>query len=191
MKLTRFLCLLALLVLVAACAKGPAEEALKEAEATVENLGEDVEKYAGEGLAELRESLSEARAKFDEGDYAVVVETAQGIPAKVDEVKQAAEARKQELTEGWNSMSEALPAKVEEIQGRIEELSKSRRLRRSEGVDEEAVEAAKSSLTQVQELWGQAKEAYQNADLAKAVELANSVKTQLAQVASNPKMTAE
>ncbi len=172
------------------CSRAPAQAALDSAEKSISELPPEVEKYAGDELAKAKQSLADAKAKFEAGDYEAVIEYGKEVPSQVDALKQAAEAKKEELTSSFTSLQEALPGMVEKVEARIGELSKSARLRRTEGIDSKVVEAAQTGVGEAKDLWGQATTAFQGGELQKALELATSVKTKVEELYSQLKISA-
>lgn len=143
----------------------------------VSSVGEDGKTYAEEAFAELEEAAAAAHKKFEDGDYAGALAAAEEVKAKAEEVKQAAAAKKEELTSAWNELAEELPGKVGEAKAKVEELSKARRL--PKGMDRATVEAAKSGLEEIEALWTEAKAAFDGGNLGEAAEKGQSVKAKL------------
>src|SRR5450756_2740411 len=92
--------------LVACSQKGPAEAALKAAEASMNEI------RAAEGAIDAPEqtegvtaSFTAAQEAFNKGDYKTSLEVSQGIPAKAKDVVAAVAAKKDELGKAWAGLS--------------------------------------------------------------------------------------
>jgi len=77
-------------------------------------------------------------------------------------------------------MSGGLPKMVEAIKSRVDILSKSKKL--PAGMDQAKFDGAKSGLTEVTQMWGDAQKAFQGGNLADAVSKANTIKDKAAQI---------
>jgi hypothetical protein len=171
----RFVFLFLLLPLfVAGCNKGPAQTALTAAEAAVNEVKPDAEKFVPALFAPLSQSMADARAKFDQGDYSAALAAAKDVPTKAQEVLKAAQAKKDELTTQWNELSGALPAAVTTLGDKIGALETMKRL--PKGFDATQLAAARTSLDEVKTMWTSASEAFTGGDLMGAVAKAGDVK---------------
>jgi hypothetical protein len=75
------------------CNRAPAEEALAEAERTLEDARSHVEEFAPERLAALERSLEEARTALAEGRYTDALRVAQELPNRIHEAIEVADQR--------------------------------------------------------------------------------------------------
>ncbi len=166
---------LLLIAFAAACSKGPAEAALKAADAAVQAAEPDASKYVPEQFTALSDSLKAARDKFDAGDYAGALADAKDIPAKAGEIAQAAAAKKEEMTKAWAELQGGLPGLVEAVQGKLAELGKARRL--PKGLDKAKVEEMTGALPQLTATWTEAVDAANAGNVPAALEKAGQVKT--------------
>src|SRR5659263_2788 len=101
--------------LVACSQKGPAEAALKAAEASMNEIrAAEGATYAPEQTEGVMASFTAAQEAFNKGDYKTSLEVAQGIPAKAKDVSAAIAAKKDELGKAWAGLS-GVPAMVDQI----------------------------------------------------------------------------
>lgn len=170
--------LIALGVFAFGCSKGPAEAALKAADAAVQSAQPEAARYVPDQFTALSDSLQAAREKFDAGDYAGALAAAKDIPAKAGEVAQAAAAKKEEMTKAWSELEASLPGMVEAVKGKLEELGKARRL--PKGIEKAQVEEMTASLPQLSAGWTEAMEAATAGDVPLALEKAGQLKSSLA-----------
>jgi uncharacterized protein YoxC len=162
--------------MVIACAseKGPAEQAIKAAEAAINATKAEAVKYVPDQLKSLESALAAVKDKFAKGDYKAVVSEAQSLVGKAKDLVEATKAKKEELTKNWADLSQGLPKMVGAIQSRVDILSKSKKL--PANLTAEKFAEVKSGLTAAKEEWAKALESFKAGNLADAVSVANSVK---------------
>jgi hypothetical protein len=172
---------LAFAVLLVGCGsdKGPAEQAVKAAEEAFNSAKAEAAKYVPDQVKSVESAIASVKDKLSKSDYKAVLTEAGAIPGKVKELTAAANAKKEELTKAWGSMSEGLPKVVEAIQSRVDILSKAKKL--PANMTAEKFEQAKSGLAAIQQEWGQAQEAFKGANLMDAVAKAGGVKAKAKQ----------
>jgi hypothetical protein len=111
-----------------ACNKGPAQEALEEAERALAAARPDLEKYLPEELAELTAAAQDARSRLDEGRYTDALKVAQELPLKIQLAVGAATVAKSELVARWKEMSATVPGLVQAIDAKVAELAVANKL---------------------------------------------------------------
>lgn len=164
--------------LVACSQKGPAEAALKAAEASMNEIrAAEGATYAPEQTEGVMASFTAAQEAFNKGDYKTSLEVAQGIPAKAKDVSAAIAAKKDELGKAWAGLS-GVPAMVDQIKAKVEALSAMKKL--PKGMDASKLEAAKASLADITKTMGEASEAFKSGNLMDAVAKGNAVKAKVA-----------
>lgn len=135
--------------------------------------GPEIEQYASAEMAGLTASMDALKKKLADGDYAGVLTDATSLTSQIASAGQAAATKKAALAAEWTSMS-TMPAMVAQVQAKIDELSKARRLPR--GMNKATLDGAKTSLESVNQMWAEATAAQQKGDLAAAVAKAKEVK---------------
>jgi hypothetical protein len=180
--LLKLMPVLLLIVLVAGCAsqKAPAEAALKVADDAFAAIKAEAANYVPDQAKGVEDAIAAARDQFAKNDFAAALTSAQAIPAKIDELKTAVAAKKNELTATWNSLSEGLPGMVQAIQSRVDILSKSRRL--PKGLDQATFDGAKADLVTATTTWTDATSAFSAGNLMAAVTKAQEVKAKAAEI---------
>jgi hypothetical protein len=163
--------------LVACSQKGPAEAALKAAEASMNEIRAEGAKYAPEQTKGVLTSYTAAQDAFNKGDYKAAMEIAQGIPAKAKDVAAAVAAKKDELTKSWNALSASVPGMVEQVKAKVDALSAMKKLPKN--MDAAKLEAAKASLSDITKSWGEASDAFKSGNLIDANAKGNAVKTKV------------
>jgi hypothetical protein len=164
------------LTLPSACAseKGPAEQAIKGAEAAVAQIRTEAGKWVPDQVRSLDASLAAVREKFAKGDYKAALAEAPGVASRAKEVAAAAAAKQAELTKSWEEMSAGLPKMVEAVKSRVDILSKSKKL--PANVSKEQFEAAKAGLAEATKGWDDATAVYKSGNVTDAVAKAGAVK---------------
>ena len=167
--------------------KGPAERAVAGAQAALETVRDDAQKYAPEQLGGVEAKLSDMKGSFEKGDYAGVLAAAPGVTAAISGLKDAAAAKKNEAVaalakakDDWGPASTAVPKMVDDLAKRVETLSKSKKL--PKGVTKEAVAAAKTGLDSLKSTWADASNAASSGDFTTAMAKADAVKSKAAEM---------
>jgi hypothetical protein len=177
---TGFVSLALAAFLLAGCANQmePAKKAIEGIEAAVAAAGPDATKYIPDEVQAVTSQISDLKMKFDQKDYKGVLAAAPAVLAQAQALAASAAAKKAKMLEAltgeWSGLAASLPAQVAAIQGRVDALSKAKKL--PAGIDAAALEAAKASLTDATTLWGQATAAQAAGDMQQAVTLAKQVK---------------
>ena len=161
------------LVLVVACNKGPAQEAIKSADAAVQAAQADAAKFVPDKFKELEATAKAARDKFDKGDYAGALADAKGIVAKAQEVAAAGAAKREEVTRSWDTISSSLPPALDQLKARLQLLAASRSL--PKGLDGEKLAEAQKGFESVSQIWSDAMAAAQGGKLLEAVNKASEI----------------
>jgi hypothetical protein len=164
------------LALVAACAseKGPAEQAMKTAEAAIGEIRGEVAKWVPDQARALEASLASVKDKFGKGEYKAVLAEAPALASRAKEVAATAAARKMELTKTWEALSAGLPKMMDAVKSRVDILSKSKKL--PANVTKEKLDAAKAGLAEATKGWEDATAAYKGGNVGDAVARADAVK---------------
>ena len=184
-----FIVMILAATLIAACGggdKGPAETALKAAEAAIDSAKGEASKYMPDQVRSLESALSSTREKLSKGDYKAVLSEAPALTSKAQEIASAAAAKKAELTKSWEGLSSGMPRVVEAIKSRVDILSQSKKL--PAGMSAETLAQAKAGLSEITQQWTAATEASKGGNLADAVAKASSVKVKAAEVLTLLKM---
>lgn len=169
------LLLLMAVALVSGCGdknKGPADAAIKAAEAAVSQAKEQAGNLVPDQVKGLDDTLAAAKDKFGKGDFAGALADAGALPEKAKSVLAAAQTKKDELTKNWTSMSAGLPETLEAIKSRVDTLSQSKKL--PANVPPEKLDVAKTALASATADWSKAQDSLKSGATADAVA---SVKT--------------
>ncbi|MEN6359800.1 MAG: hypothetical protein ABFD59_07070 [Smithella sp.] len=177
-------------VLFMACAdeKGPAELAMKAAEQAVAATKAEAEKLVPDQVAALESALASAKDKLAKGEFKEALSEAQGLVGKAKDVLAAAQAKKDELTQKWTELSQGLPQMVEAIQGKVDDLSKLKKLPKA--ITAEKLAEAKSGLEAVKADLAKAQESFTSGNIEEAIAVATVVKEKAAKAMESLGITA-
>jgi hypothetical protein len=188
---TCYVWLIALLaaLAVAGCnmQKGPAEQAVATAQTALSAVRDEAQKYDPEGLGSVEAQLGQMQDSFQKGDYAGVLAAApamntaiSGLKDKATQKKADAEAALAKAKDDWGPASAAVPKMVDDIDKRVEALSKSKHL--PKGVTKDSVAAAKTGLDSLKSTWADATNASNSGDYTTAMAKAQTVKDKAAEI---------
>ncbi len=177
--------LAAALVVGCASQKAPAEQAIAAAETSLAAVRDTAQKYAPDQLKAVEDQLQGLKDNLAKGDYKAVLTGAPTVSSAISSLKDAADAKKADAEtalarakDAWGPMSAEVPKMVEEIQKRVETLSKTHRL--PKGVTSAGVAAAKSDLDSLKSQWGEAASAATSGDFTTAMTKAQAVRDKAA-----------
>jgi predicted small lipoprotein YifL len=163
--------------LVACSQKGPAEAALTAATTAVDGVKVEAAKYVPDQAKSLMASLTDARAAFDKGDYKAALEAATAIPAKAKEAAAAVAAKKDELTKSFGDLSTSVGPMIQQVKDKIDGLSAMKKLPKD--MDKAKLEAAKTTLADIQKATDDAIATFKSGNLTDAVAKGNAVKAKV------------
>ena len=171
----------AVAALTTACSqKGPAEEALKAADAAVTAAKGSVEKFVPDQWKALNDSLKDAKDKFGKGDYPAALTAAQAIAPKAQDAIKAATAKKEEFTKMWTDLSGSLPNALKAAEDKVGALAAMKKL--PKGMDKAKVEAAQAGLADAKKSWDEATAAAKAGDVMTAIAKAKPLKEKAAEI---------
>ncbi|MBN1470888.1 MAG: hypothetical protein JW925_03840 [Syntrophaceae bacterium] len=168
------LCVCVFFLISCSGGKNAAELAIKAAEEAVNVTKAEAVKIVPDEVKSLEDTLTAVKEKFINGDYKAAMEEATTLANKAKEVLDAAKAKKEELTIKWTEISQGLPKMVEDIQAKIDSLSKVKKLPAS--VTKEGFEEAKAGLASVKDEWTKIQTSFTSGNFAEAVNAATSLK---------------
>ncbi len=154
--------------------KNAAELAIKAAEEAVNATKAEAVKIVPDEVKSLEDTLTAVKGKFTNGDYKAAMEEATTLAAKAKEVLDAAKAKKEELTKKWTEISQGLPKMFEDIQSKVDGLSKLKKL--PADLTKEKFEEAKAALASVKDEWNKIQANFASGSFAEAVTAATFLK---------------
>jgi len=171
-----FVALTATALALAACAnhKEPAEKAIAQVESALAEIRADAEKYAPEELKGLDESVATLKRGFGNKRYSEVLTAQPSVASAVTALKETiakAKADSEEILAAaqaeWTELNASVPPLVDAIQGRVDTLTKSRKLPKD--VDKATFETIKTDFETVKTDWTSATQEFTAGAAADAV----------------------
>jgi len=171
-----FVALTATALALAACAnhKEPAEKAIAQVESALAEIRADAEKYAPEDLKGLDESIATLKRGFGNKRYSEVLTAQPSVASAVTALKETiakAKADSEEILAAaqaeWTELNASVPPLVDAIQGRVDTLTKSRKLPKD--VDKPTFETIKTDFETVKTDWTSATQEFTAGAAADAV----------------------
>ncbi|MEW5983070.1 MAG: hypothetical protein AB1806_11975 [Acidobacteriota bacterium] len=169
-------------LLAAGCGKGEAETALLASDEAVLRVRSEAEKYVPGEFASLVERAASARAAYDRGDYRTARQLASALPARAQEVQQAAETARTDMTARWNHLRDILPGLLNAIAEKLAALSLMRRP--PTFITPEQTETSRRRLAEANGRWTAALNAFNDGDLIDAVNRAATARATLDELAA-------
>jgi len=170
------------LLLAGGCAKqkAPATKALESVETSLNAVKDDAAKYAPDGLKGVEAQYARLKDSLDKKEYDNVLAGTPELEKAVGSLKDAVEAGKAHAAAAlasakteWASLNDEVPKMVENIQTRVDDLSK-KKIRFK--VSKEELESAKSGLEWMKSEWAEATAALDSGKQIVAAEKARAVK---------------
>lgn len=174
------LCVTAFFLISCSGSKGPAEVAIKAAEEAVNATKAEAAKIVPDEVKALEDTLTSAKGKFTNGEYKAALEEATTLATKAQEVLAAAKVKKEELTQKWTEISQGLPKMIEDIQAKVDSLSKAKKLPAK--ITKEGFEEAKAGLTSVKDEWTKVQASFTSGNFTEAVGAATSLKDKVIKI---------
>jgi chromosome segregation ATPase len=172
----------AALLVTAGCAqqKAPATKALAAIEASLAEVKDDAAKYAPEGLKGIESQVARLKESLDKKEYDNVLAGTPQLEKAVDSLKDAVASGKKHAAAAlasarseWENLNAEVPKMVENIQTRVDELSK-KKIRFK--VSKEELASAKSGLEWMKSEWAEATASASSGKQIAAAEKARAVK---------------
>jgi nucleotide-binding universal stress UspA family protein len=172
--LAMVLCVSVFFLISCSGGKNAAELAIKAAEEAVNATKAEAAKVVPEEVKSLEDTLTAVKGKFTNGEYKAAMEEATTLAAKAKDVLAAAKVKKEELTKKWTEIGQGLPKMVEDIQAKVDSLSKVKKLPAK--ITKEGFEEAKAGLASIKDEWAKAQASFTSGNFTEAVSVATSLK---------------
>ncbi|MDQ7797664.1 MAG: hypothetical protein RDU76_01800 [Candidatus Edwardsbacteria bacterium] len=172
-KILPVLCCVVLLFAACSLSKTPAQVAIKTAEEALKAVSVEAQKYVPDQLASVEAALSDARDKFEKGDYKAALAGAKDLPLKVKDLAAAIESRKAELPRIWEGMAASLPKLITETKAAIAS---------ARGADQTVIASAKDEVKGMEASLAKATEAFKSGDLLGAVNIGTEMQNLAAKI---------
>jgi len=173
-RLAIMVCVCAIALVGCSRGKGPAEAAIKAIEEALNASRIEAMRYVPDEVKSVESALAALKEKFDKGEFKAVASEAPALTEKAKGLLALANAKKEELTKAWADLDQEVPKMMDAIQGRVDSLSKHKKLPTIINADK--FEEVKSELAANKEEWVKALESFKTGNLVEAVSVANTIK---------------
>ena len=184
-----FVALTATALALAACAnhKEPAEKAIAQVESALAEIRADAEKYAPEDLKGLDESVATLKRGFGNKRYSEVLTAQPSVASAVTALKETVAKAKADseailaaAQAEWTQLNASVPPLVDAIQGRVDTLTKSRKLPKD--VDKATFETIKTDFETVKTDWASANREFTAGAAADAVRMGRAARAKAEEI---------
>jgi len=173
--------------------KQNADKVLDSVESSLAAIRSDAERYAPDGLKSVDAQLARLKTSYENKEYNDVIAGTPQLRKAVDSLKNAVDSGKAQANAAlaaakteWQSLSVEVPKMVEDIQARVDELSKQKRL--PWGLNKDEFAEAKSDFESMKTQWTEASNEYKSGKQVKAVEKARVAKEMNGEIREQLKM---
>jgi chromosome segregation ATPase len=184
-----FVALTAAALALTACAnhKEPAEKAIAQIESALAEIRGEAEQYAPEDLKGLDESVAVLKRGFGNKRYSEVLTAAPSVSSAVTALKETVAKAKADseailaaAQAEWTELSASVPPLVDAIQGRVDTLTKSRKLPKN--VDKATFETIKTDFETVKTEWASATREFTAGAAADAVRMGRTARAKAEEI---------
>src|SRR3974390_1272755 len=182
-------------LLLVACSpmRDPAEAALADANAALQKIAPDGEKYAPTEYATVKEQVAAMQTAFDKKDYEAVLNMVHKLAPNLKLLAESINNKKSEamiaLRDQWKTMARDLPSSVSAVETKIAELSKARTL--PKGVSKDAVAGATAAVAAVKQAWSEGQSARTAGNTEDAVAKGKAAESKLADLMASLGMSSK
>jgi hypothetical protein len=167
---------LALVVGAVACtSRNDAQAALTAAEQAITAQHADAIRYAPDEFKAIMEMYTDARARFDEGDYRETIRRAEEVGQRARVLPAAIDAGRDALRPRWEELHGSLSLMIAALEKRLEEIDRTGR--RPAGVTTAALGGARANLDTLRVGFHNAAAAWDRGDLGDALHAADRLQS--------------
>ncbi|MGH7724800.1 MAG: hypothetical protein ACREOU_05165 [Candidatus Eiseniibacteriota bacterium] len=173
-KFRSALALLVFLALAGCSPKSATEMAIKASETSYNAVKGQIESVMPAEAKSIEDTIAQARADMDKGDYKAAVDGVKDVPKRIEELTAQAAQKKAELETSWGELAAAVPTGVAALEGGVEKVATMKKL--PKGIETTSVETAKTALENAKKAWSDAETAQGSGKLYEAVAKAGEAK---------------
>ncbi len=168
--------------------KVPAENAIKAAEEAVSATKAEAVKIVPDEVKALEDAVAAIKEKFVKKEYKEALDEAINLKNKANAVLEKAKNKKEDLTKKWTETTQALPKMMEDIQAKVDSLSKVKKLPKT--LKKETFEEAKAALASAKDELTKAEASFKDGSLNEAVGMAATLKDKVVKIMESLGMSA-
>lgn len=179
------------LLLLGGCAsqQDAASRVVAEAERTLQAFKDDAQRLAPEQYAAAEQAIARLRTQLEQRDFASVITALPAVTAQLAALQELANARRAELEAAveraradWGGLSLEVPASLDALQRRIDELAAAGKL--PAGIDRNTLAQARQTLEALRAKWAEALASFAQGRLPEAADQARESRDRAAELAA-------
>lgn len=156
------------------------EEAINAAQAAINSVRAEAEKYVPDQLHAAERTLQSARDSLAKGDYSSALSGARDAANKARDLAISAAGTKEDWKKTWNDLNESLPKSMDQVKNRIDAYSHGARM--PEGLDKDILEEAKKQYADLKQRWDNAKASAQQGNWGEAIQKSTGLQDAIAKL---------
>ena len=175
--------LLGIALLVTGCGdaqKEATDAAISAAQAAINAVQEEAEKYVPDQLQAAQKALQTAKDEFAKGEYQAALKAAQDAANKAKDLAAAAAAKKGEWTKQWADLNVSVPKAMDQVKTKLNAYAHGAHM--PAGLDKDKLAEAKTQYEQLKQIWADASAAASQGNLGDALKKASAIKGVLAKL---------
>jgi ATP-dependent Clp protease ATP-binding subunit ClpA len=175
--------LVGMALIVAGCdnaQKQATEAAINAAQAAINAVQGEAEKYVPDQLQAAQNALQSAKDSVNKGDYQAALNAARDAADKAKDLANAAVAKRDEWTKEWAQTSTSMPKSLDAIKAKLNAYSHGAHL--PSGMDQKGLDDAKAQYEKLKQGWADATASASHGNLADAISKATDLKAMIAKL---------
>jgi hypothetical protein len=171
-----------------------ASRVVAEAEQTLQAFKEDAQRLAPEQYAAAEQAIARLKTQLQQRDFAGVITALPTVTTQLAALQELANARRAELEAAieraraeWTGLSLDVPASLDALQRRIDELAAAGKL--PAGVDRNTLAEARKTLEALRAKWAEALASFAQGRLPEAADQARESRDRAAELAARLDVT--
>jgi HEPN domain-containing protein len=180
---TRLCFVLGMLLTTVGCGdrqRDATEEAISAAQAAINSVRAEAEKYVPDQLHAAERTLQSARDSLARGDYSSALSSARDAANKARDLAISAAGTKEDWKKTWKDLNESLPKSMEQVKNRIDAYAHGARM--PEGLDKDMLEEAKTQYADLKQRWDNAKASAQQGNWGDAIQKSTGLQDAIAKL---------
>jgi uncharacterized phage infection (PIP) family protein YhgE len=166
-----------------------ASRVVAEAEQTLQSFKDDAQRLAPEQYAAAEQAIAKLKTQLEQRDFAGVITALPAMTTQLASLQELANTRRAELEAAieraraeWSGLSLEVPASLDALQRRIDELAAAGKL--PAGIDRNTLAQARQTLEDLRAKWAEALASFAQGRLPEAADQARESRDRAAELAA-------
>jgi ATP-dependent Clp protease ATP-binding subunit ClpA len=160
--------------------KQATEAAINAAQAAVNAVQDEAEKYVPDQLQAAKNAVQSAKDSVNKGDYQAALNAARDAADKAKDLANSAAAKRDEWTKEWAQTNTSMPKSLDEIKAKLNAYSHGSRM--PEGMDQKALDDAKAQYEKLKQGWADATASATHGNMGDAISKTTDLKATIAKL---------